>query len=246
MDIRSLRSPAELGVLHIAAEAWLRPTASGTTVAHGQMNFHYAHIYEDDRPLAGSYSVDPELTDWDVYTSRYSRPATDLVLIRREDGAQTVRFRDHWTKLLGPEHGSWQLLSNVGCWVESWDSRGPEIMPMLQICFDYLGNNDNARLHCFQPRSFLHGPLARMLSYEYTKCERGRRDIIRITINDQDSGTWRIPSDYVARQEARQRHADFLFDNGMLEDNIPDVLGRRTGSSRIFHQSEGSEDRPYQ
>ena len=85
MDIRSLRSPDELGVLHIAAEAWLRPTASGTTVAHGQMNFHYAHIYEDDRPLEGSYSVDPELTDWDVYKSRYSRPATDLVLIRRED-----------------------------------------------------------------------------------------------------------------------------------------------------------------
>ena len=247
MTIRSLRSPPELDVLHVAAEAWLRPIASGTTVAHGQMNFHYVHTYGDSTQLEASQRAgDPELTDWDVYTSRYSRPKSDLVLIRREDGAQTVRFQDPWTKVLGPEHGCWQLLSNVGCWVESWDTRGPEISPMLQICFDYSGDNDNARMHCFRPRSFLHGPLARMLCYECSKYERGRQDIIRIAINDHDSGTWRIPSDYVVRQEARQRHADFLFDNGLLEDHIPDVLGRRTGTIRPDLHLTRSEDRPYQ
>ena len=110
------------------------------------------------------------------------------------------------------------------------------MMPILQICFDYSGNEENARMHRFRPRSYTHGPLARMLSYECTKAERDLLDTIRITINDQDSGAWRVPSDFVARQEARYRHAEFLYDTGMLEDNVPDILGTRTGRCRIHDQ----------
>ena len=98
-------------------------------------------------------------------------------------------------------------------------------------------------MHRFLPRSHAHGQLAQTLNYECTKSERGRTDTIRITINEQDCGMWRIPSDFVFRQEARQRYANFLLENSMLEDNVPDILGRRTGVSRVSAQSP--EDQPH-
>ena len=94
--------------------------------------------------MVGIPHPDPERTERDIGTCREHRPVTDLALIRREDGAQTVRFRDHWTGVMCQDHGSWQLLTNTGCWVESWDTRVSGMMPILQICFDYSGNEENA------------------------------------------------------------------------------------------------------